>query len=90
MLIDNIVLGYHWTYLQIGMTLVLHTNIKNSGTRYGLMFATMYANNQTEIRNQKWATFLSTYFDYNKDNQNMMITVAIKGLDKTVCHYSFM
>ncbi len=82
LLIDNNVLGYNWDYLKQGMVLSKNTNIKNSDTTYGMMFNTNYAaSNETRILNQKWATFLSTFFDYNKDNENIMLSAAKRNLN---------
>ncbi|XP_065064495.1 uncharacterized protein LOC135690768 [Rhopilema esculentum] len=91
LLIDNNVLGYNWNFLKSGMDLEVKTNIANSDTTYGIMFQTMNLNNDTKKmeENQVWATFLSAFFDYNKDNENIMLALAAKSLPREISREPF-
>ncbi len=89
LLIDRNVLGYNWDYLKSGLRLSVNLKIKNSDTTYGMMFDTMSVSNQTKKTNKKWATFLSTFFDYNKDNQNIMLSAAKNNLNQKVNSFLF-
>lgn len=68
------------------MTLSVNTKIKNSDTTYGIMFATSLMNNDTKkiAENKAWADFLSTFFEYNKDNENIMLSMARQSLEQPV------
>ncbi len=89
LLIDRNVLGYNWDYLKSGLRLSVNLKIKNSDTTYGMMFDTMSVSSQTKKTNKKWATFLSTFFDYNKDNQNIMLSAAKNNLNQKVNSFLF-
>eukprot|EP00794_Sanderia_malayensis_P018944 gene18944-20850_t len=89
LLVDNNVLGYYWTYIEHGMKLSVNTKIKNSDTNYGIMFLTTFGNNKSRAFNKKWADFLSTFFSYNRDNENIMLAVAKKKLDKEISLKAF-
>ena len=84
LLIDNNVLGYNWEFLKDGMSLDVNTNVKNTETTYGIMFHTHFANGSDAIANKEWADYLSTFFDYNTDNENIMLSIARKSLSKEV------
>lgn len=66
------------------MSLDVNTNIKNSDTTYGIMFQTILINETLGAENKLWADYLSTFFDYNKDNENIMISIARNSLPRPV------
>ena len=84
LLLDNNVLGYYWEFLKTGIDLNVNTNVKNSETTYGIMFLTRFVNGSSAIVNKQWADYLSTFSDYNKDNENIMLSNAQKSLSKPV------
>jgi len=89
LLLDNNVLGYYWEFLKTGIDLNVNTNVKNSETTYGIMFLTRFVNGSSAIVNKQWADYLSTFSDYNKDNENIMLSNAQKSLSKPISKEPF-
>ena len=56
--------------------------LKNSPTSYGILFAYDHVSNQT---NAMWASFLSGFFDENRDNLDLMLQLAEEQLPVSVC-----
>lgn len=66
------------------MDLAVNTNVKNSDTTYGIMFQTILNSPSQGAENKAWADYLSTFFDYNKDNENIMLSIAKNSLSRPV------
>ena len=76
---DTFVAQFYWTELSSGLSIKARKGIPNSKTGYGAM---LYTSAQTNITNQtkEWARFLPSYFEINEDNENFMVSAAIKKL----------
>ena len=84
---DQLVLQYHWQFLKSDVNLKTVRGLKTGKTAYGMVFNTKnYGAGEGTVRNEtrEWATFLTGFFYTNKDNENILVSLAQNNLTRKV------
>ena len=84
---DHLVLQYHWQFLKSDINLKAVRGLKTGKTAYGMAFNSVYfgfGKGSLRDETEKWATFLSGFFDVNIDNENILVSLALNNLTRKV------